>query len=130
MLEPGDFDALNEEQFLKYVIERGAGEIATPATREQLRRHLQQGLSRAELASAVVAEVPRHRRFDVKQDPFEEHGQVMQPGKPGWDSYSRELQRMAALCSRPNYIDAQTALSPQDEQRLLHHLGDLGYVET
>ena len=130
VLEPGDFDALNEEQFLKYVIERGAGEIAAPAVREQLRPNLQRGMSRAELASAVVGQVPRHRRFDVKQDPFEEHGQVMEPGQPGWDGYFRELQRMAALRSRPNYIDAQTALSPQDEQRLLHHLGDLGYVET
>jgi len=37
---------------------------------------------------------------------------------------------MAALCSRPNYIDAQTALPAEDEQRLLHHLGELGYVET
>ena len=87
-------------------------------------------MSRAALASAVVGQVPRHRRFDVKQDPFEEHGQVMEPSKPGWDGYSRELQRMTALCSRPNYIDKQTALPAEDEQRLLQHLGELGYVET
>jgi arylsulfatase A-like enzyme len=130
VLDPGEFDALNEEQFLKYIIERGAGEIANAQSREQLRRHLHQGMSRAELANAVVAQIPRCRRFDLKQDPFEEHGQVMEPGKRGWDGYNRELQRMLTLTGRPNYIDDQTALSPEDEQRMLQHLGELGYVET
>jgi len=128
--DPAEFDMLNEDDFLTLITECCAGEIAQPAIHSQLRPNLQRSMSRQDLANAVVAQVPRHRRFDVKQDPFEEQGHVMEPGKRGWDDYLRELKRMAELKGRPNYVDGASAMSPDDEQRVLEHLAELGYVES
>ena len=130
VVDPVEFEALDEEQFVQYAIERSLGEIAYPATREELRRQSTGDMPRQHIVAALTNNVPRFRRFDLKADRFEEQGQVVQAGHPEWDEYLKYLRRMIDLRGRPNEISADGELNAEEEQRLLEHLGQLGYVEA
>ncbi|MBU0639285.1 MAG: sulfatase-like hydrolase/transferase [Planctomycetes bacterium] len=130
LLDPAQFESLAEDDFLQYAIERALGEMVYPPTEAAVRQHLVNGMSRRDVAAGLAAQVPRYRRFDLKTDPFEERGQPMEPGRPGWDEYLRQLKRMVDLRGQPCYVDESTELPADEERELLRHLGELGYVEA
>lgn len=125
----GDGAAVDEDEFLRTLVERGLGEIAWPATCDELRTHLRSGMSRGQLAAAVQQALPRYQAFDVGADPFEQHGTVVGPGGPHWSEFAALAAELDRLTGRPNFADA-ARLSAGQEQQILEHLGALGYIEV
>ncbi len=121
---------LEEEEFIRYAVERALGEIAYPPTCDTIRQHISKGISRSDLTAGLTANVARFRRFNLKDDPFEEHGEVMDPEHPDWKDFLRQIVRIVDMKGVPNLIDERHRLSHEDERKLLAHLGELGYVEA
>ena len=130
LMDPAEFEPLEEDEFIRYVIERALGEIAYSPTCDTIRQHLSKGASRSDLTAGLTANVARFRRFNLKDDPFEERGEVMNPEHPDWNDFLRQLVRLVDMKGVPNLIDEQHRLSSEDERKLLAHLGELGYVEV
>lgn len=127
LMDPDEFEPLDEEAFVVYAIERALGERAEAPARLAVREHLRKGVSRRELAAGLTGNVPRYRRFDLSTDPHEEQGDALDPDHPLWREYAGYLKRMVDLRGEPNpRADDRTDM----DAAILTRLGELGYVEA
>jgi len=129
VIDPNEWRSLDEDAFARYAIERVLGEIPNEAGCAQIRRLLQQGPSRDQVVGSLAAGVRRHWYFDLSADPLELRGERLHPRHPRWSEYEPHMKRMIEWTGRPCWIDADQALSPEQQQQLLEHLAALGYVE-